>query len=128
MQLSMLSELEFPLLEYPVFLGCLPEERDLPQTVQIGIRLQWAQVPPRAVESDQLSDTICYAHIAAKIAEVCQAKPYHLIEHLAGRCLQVIIQEVGPDIRTEVVVTKLHPPAPHFKGPAIFRLRSSGEM
>lgn len=118
------SELEFPLLEYQVLLGCLEKEWEHPQKVQIGVRLQFPQ-PPQAVESDQLCDTVCYAEISAKLAVVCQSKPFHLIEHLAGCCLQAIVEDISSQIEVEVEVRKIHPPAPHFTGPAIFRLRSS---
>lgn len=117
------SELEFPLLEYQVRLGCLEEEWEHPQRVQISIGLVFLQ-PPVAIETDRLADTICYAEIAKRIAQVCCAKSYHLIEHLAWCCLREMVGIVGPNIQVKIAVSKLRPPAPYFGGPAIFRLQS----
>lgn len=76
--------------------------------------------------SDRLEDTVDYAAIEADVAEMVQASSYHLIERLAARIAEVCLA------RPRVAAVRVRvdkPGAPRFAGSVgveIFRERGGG--
>ncbi len=103
------STLKVHALRLEVRLGCTPDERSRPQPVEWNLELSWKNLP-MACESDELSDTICYDELTQKIASVCAANEFKLLEHLAYRALQAIRPQLKSLARVRVAVRKLHPP------------------
>jgi dihydroneopterin aldolase len=88
--------------------GVTPEERALKQRLSIDLEF-WIDTRPSGL-SDSLRDTIDYAKVAAAAAEVCQSRPYHLIETIAEKiAARVLADFPTPQIR--VLVRKIAPVA-----------------
>ncbi len=87
--------------------GVLPEERRDGQVFVVDAVLS---VDTRAAaETDDLTRTVNYAELAARLAEVVEGEPVDLIETLAGRLAEVCLAD--PLVaRAEVTVHK--PEAP----------------
>nr|AIA12976.1 dihydroneopterin aldolase [uncultured bacterium] len=92
-------------------LGCSPEERHHLQAVGIDIQLVFVD-SPKAIETDELEDTICYYKITKAIEAVVASKPFHLIEHMAKSVYDVIVKTIPKDLlsKIEVKVCKVSPP------------------
>lgn len=80
--------------------GVLPSERRDGQTFVVDVAIE---VPVPA--SDALADTVDYAGLSARLAEVVAGEPYDLIETLASRLADVCLAD--PRVtRAEVTVHK----------------------
>jgi len=66
-----------------VHLGWGEEEKLYPQMVSIDIEVIFKN-PPKAITTDYLEDTICYAQLVQKVREVCAGGRFNLIERLVG--------------------------------------------
>ena len=87
--------------------GVLPQERRDGQTFVVDVVLE---VDTRAAaESDDLADTVDYAALAARLADVVSGEPVNLIETLAARLASVALDGDGV-AAAEVTVHK--PEAP----------------
>ena len=87
--------------------GVLPQERRDGQTFVVDVVLE---VDTRAAaESDDLADTVDYAALAARLADVVSGEPVNLIETLAARLASVALDADGV-AAAEVTVHK--PEAP----------------
>ncbi len=84
--------------------GVLPEERSDGQTfvVDLAVELDLSA----AAKSDDLTDTVDYAGLAAGVLEVIEGDPCNLIETVANR----IATRVMADDRIQRVVVTLHKP------------------
>jgi len=86
--------------------GVLPEEREKGNTFLVSVSLD---VPKqRAVETDNLSDTINYKQVYDIVAEQ-MAIPSNLLEHVAGRIRQALL-EAWPEAQVHVQIKKKNPP------------------
>ncbi len=63
----------------------------------------------RALESDNLDDTLNYAALYA-IVEREMKQPSQLLEHVAGRIIRAIKKEFPATVAGEISISKLHPP------------------
>jgi dihydroneopterin aldolase len=88
--------------------GVTPEERALKQRLSIDVEFSVDARKP--AQTDSLKDTIDYAQIAAAVAEVCQSRPFHLIETIAENIAQRVLSDF-PTGRTRVLVRKISPVA-----------------
>jgi dihydroneopterin aldolase len=68
-------------LKVPVLLGVDDSELQTPQLIEIDIKIMFYALP-KACLTDQLNDTVCYAHLTERIEEFCSEKIFYLIEHL----------------------------------------------
>lgn len=84
--------------------GVLPQERRDGQSfiVDLVVELDLSS----AARSDQLTDTVDYAALAAGVLEVVEGEPCNLIEAVADR----IATRVMADARIQRVVVTLHKP------------------
>jgi 7,8-dihydroneopterin aldolase/epimerase/oxygenase len=87
-------------------IGVTPEERTMKQRLSIDV--EFSIDAAAAARHDSLKDAIDYAKVAAVVMQVCQARPFHLIEtvgeHLAARLLGDF-----PILQVRVLVRKLSP-------------------
>ena len=74
------ASLSFKTKEFPVSLGVLPEEKARPTPVSLQVSLDFPTLP-KACQSDQLADTVCYDQLSQQLYSVCTTKHFNLIEH-----------------------------------------------
>lgn len=87
--------------------GCLPEENSIGQKFSVDVDLEIQN--EKSVESDELGDTADYVLIHKLVRKEMSIKS-NLIEHVAGRILQQIKENVAQAQTTTVKVTKYNPP------------------
>ena len=90
-------------LQAKVKLGVPEWERRLPQTVQLDIEI--GHDLSAAVASGSLTDTIDYAVVVARIRQELEVGEFQLLELLANRVCQILLQEFGVN-RAKVSITK----------------------
>lgn len=95
-------------LRFSAFHGCLPEERREAQPFIVNARLFLDLAP--AIAADDLSLTVDYSQVYAIIAAIMNGPPLNLLESLAGRIAQSLLQAFPPLTAVEVEVRK--PSAP----------------
>ena len=87
--------------------GVLPQERkvgnDYLLTLRVGIDVS------RAMESDQVSDTLNYAELY-ELARQEMAIPSNLIEHVAARIAQRVFRQWPQAASVDLTLTKKNPP------------------
>lgn len=91
--------------------GALPEERERAQPLEVDADIE-ADLRP-AGASDQLDDTIDYAALLAEIERVVTGERFTLLERLATRIADVLIDTDERVTAVTVAVRKLRPPVPH---------------
>ncbi|EKD69803.1 MAG: dihydroneopterin aldolase [uncultured bacterium] len=92
-------------LELFVHLGWPENERLKQQVVTLDIDIEFSQ-SPKACETDQLEDTICYHDLITKIQEMTAERHFFLIEHLSAEIYQFIQPLLPKNSRVIVHVTK----------------------
>lgn len=103
------SVLEIPGFTRQVRLGCLPDERSVPQGVKFHIKIGFYS-PLQAESSDELEDTVCYAVMSERISHLVEANEYKLIEKLARDVYNDVTSLLPNDARLQIKVHKLKPP------------------
>lgn len=104
-----------------VRLGHLREERARAQRVDMEVLVHFAR-PPRAVETDELADTVCYDVLVQRMREVVADREFRLVEHLAGALFEALRGEIPDGDALELRVRKVAPPVPEIGGGAEFVL------
>ncbi|MBI2710829.1 MAG: dihydroneopterin aldolase [Actinobacteria bacterium] len=87
--------------------GALPEEQHRPQPLEIDLDVV-AELGP-AGRSDRLDDTVDYGALCALVERVVTAERFVLLERLATRLAEVVLQDDRVE-RVTVAVRKLRPP------------------
>lgn len=108
------SELSLNTLRLRVSLGCTAEERSVLQYVHFHVKVRFP-VLPEGCYSDRIEDTVCYAALSQRLGQVCEEKPYHLIEKLGWDAFQSIKKIIPEDVRLWLKVTKEKPPVPFLE-------------
>ncbi len=121
------AQLAFDGLELEVHLGCEPEERALPQPVEVCLRLAFAK-PPEACRSDRLEDTVCYAEAVERIRRAASGREFSTLEHLAERIRAGLREQVPDPVSIRLRVTKLRPPVPGLRRGVCFALDDPGTL
>ena len=89
-------------------IGVTPEERALKQRLSIDVEFLIDSRQP--AKTDSLRETIDYAQVAAAVAEVCEQRPYHLIETVAELIAERVLAAFSTP-STRVLVRKISPVA-----------------
>lgn len=89
--------------------GALPEEQVRAQPFEVDVDVH-ADLAP-AGSSDALGDTVDYGALAAAVERVVAGEHHQLLERLAQRIADVVLDDGRVDGVT-VVVRKLRPPVP----------------
>ena len=71
------------------FLGVTDEERSTPQTVIVDLELSLDLAP--AAASDAIGHTVNYSSVCAYAEEIAAARPFNLIESLAGAIADILL-------------------------------------
>jgi len=87
--------------------GCLAEESIIGSEYRVDISVKTDL--RNASVSDQLSDTVDYVHINHLVKEEMNI-PSKLLEHVAKRIIDRILQELETVKKVEVSVSKINPP------------------
>ncbi len=87
--------------------GVLPQERLTGNDYSIDINIGYDI--SRAMQSDNVDDTLNYAEVYSTIKDEMQ-QPSSLIEHVAGRIARRLIAEHAEISTIELRITKLNPP------------------
>jgi 7,8-dihydroneopterin aldolase/epimerase/oxygenase len=87
-------------------IGVTPEERTIKQ--RLSIDLEFSADAARAAQNDSLKDAVDYSRVAAVVMQVCQSRPFHLIETVAEHVAARVLADF-PIIQVRVLVRKLSP-------------------
>ncbi|OGT61503.1 MAG: hypothetical protein A3F14_03980 [Gammaproteobacteria bacterium RIFCSPHIGHO2_12_FULL_43_28] len=107
-------------LELYVHLGWPDQERKEKQLVKLDIHLTFVN-PPKACQSDLLTDTICYAGLIDQLHDYLANKTFHLIEHLTNEIYQFLKSCLPAGTMLRVILTK-HPAITGLTGGICFSL------
>lgn len=91
--------------------GAGEEERAVPQPLEIDLEVVVDLTG--AAASDELADTVDYAGVCDRVAEVVTAQAVALLEHLAELLAQAVLELDGRIEWVVVAVRKLRPPVPY---------------
>ncbi len=105
-----------------VHLGCTDAEREHPQPVDIDIAIYFPS-PPLGCRSDELKDTICYAHIVDIVKKILEPSSFKLVEHLAQAIINALRRVIAADHKIKVTITKLKPPIAQVHSGIRFELK-----
>ena len=108
-------QLEIRELSLQLKLGSFEEERLKTQEVRVSIRFQF-QTEPRATQSDQLEDTVCYAKLCEALRTELEKTEHHTIERLSEHAVQIIHKQYGPNFSGTLLIHKVNPPIPGLLG------------
>ena len=105
----MTTTIEIERLRLYAYHGVLKQEQTVGNRFEVSIRLDYPF--ERAFYSDALEDTLNYASVC-DIVKAEMAKPSKLLEHVAGRIIEHIM-EAYPQITSGwIKISKLNPPIP----------------
>jgi dihydroneopterin aldolase len=104
------------------FCGALPEEQERPQPLEIDLDVV-ADLGP-AGASDALGDTIDYGALAAAVEAVVTGERFTLLERLAQRIAEEVL-EAPAVVSVTVTVRKLRPPVPQVMATSGVRITRS---
>ena len=104
-------------IRFAIRLGWIPEEQAVPQTVRWDIVLRFEHNP--SVQSDELTQTVCYASLIAGLKQHLQAQTFKLIEHACYEAYGYIKQFAAVPLC--IRLTKLHPPVEELHGGAAYQ-------
>jgi FolB domain-containing protein len=96
--------------ELLLFCGVLPEEQQRIQPFRFDIDLE-VDMAASSV-SDELDDTVSYAEVMDNLADALGSERFALLERLAGRTAELILDNQLV-LAVTVEVAKLRPPVPH---------------
>jgi dihydroneopterin aldolase len=102
--------------------GWSPGERARLQIIELSLRVEYALLP-RACETDELTDTVCYAQLLERADRVCTDREFRLVEHLAHVLADELHVLLPADAVLELTVSKPHPPLPRLHGGVHFTVR-----
>jgi len=115
------ARLEVRGIRLSVSLGCLPEERQAAQEVEVDVRIDFGKIPA-AVDSDRLEETVDYAVLVARMRSVTRGRHFDLVERLAGSLFAALREELTAIDRLALSVRKVAPPVSEVTGGAVFVL------
>jgi len=93
-------------MRFHAFHGVMDEERVIGGTFLADISYV---IDTKAIESDNIEDTINYAEIFNLVKEEME-KPSMLIEHVAGRIMKALKNKFPQILEITVKISKLNPP------------------
>lgn len=105
-------------IELTLSLGWSAKERAQKQTLLMDITLTLAE-PPKACETDELTDTYCYDTLIKKIQNEMEPREFRLIEHLAAT-IHHSLKACLPQVKQIHVAIKKNLAEVGLSGQAIF--------
>ncbi|NMC82110.1 MAG: dihydroneopterin aldolase [Armatimonadetes bacterium] len=99
--------------------GDSPEERLIGGRFEVDLAIRWDV--SNAEQTDSLADTVDYYRVHKRVMEIGQKERHRMLERLAGRLANMVIEEFGaPEVT--VTVRKLMPPLDGIVGYAGVRI------
>ena len=80
-------------LEVRTVIGIYDWEREIRQTVRLDLEMAWDIRP--AAASDDIADALDYKAVAKRLIAFIETSKFGLIEALAERCAQIVLDEFG---------------------------------
>lgn len=117
------GELTIDDLELWVHLGCSDGERATPQPVLLSLALRF-DAPPRACESDELVDTICYAELSDVARTVTSAREFNTVESMAWEIARSLRERLPGSVRLTLRLAKPRAPVPGLRGGVAFAIEA----
>lgn len=87
--------------------GVMPQERVVGADFTVSIRVEYDFM--RAVETDDLADTISYADLYDLVAKEMR-QPSRLLEHVAGRIVCAVVEAYPQVTAVDIRLSKDNPP------------------
>jgi dihydroneopterin aldolase len=100
--------------------GVLPEERTRAQPFEVDLDI--VADLAAAAASDDVRDTVDYGAVTDLVARIVGTESFHLLEALADRIAEVVLEDVRVG-EVAVTVRKLRPPVPVPMATAGVRVR-----
>ena len=97
--------------------GHLEEERATLQPMRIDVDILFA-TPPKACDTDELDDSVCYDTLIAFVREYCENISFKLLEHLSKRLHSLVHSQFSESDKVFIRVVKLNPPIDVLHGGA----------
>lgn len=94
-------------VRFHAFHGVLPQEQQVGADFLLDLKVGYPLA--RAMQSDEVGDTLNYAALYALVAREMQ-QPSKLLEHVAGRMAEAISQTFPQVTSIDLELTKLNPP------------------
>ena len=108
MEVNIHSTLIVQQLTLVVHLGWSEAEREQTQQIWVDIEFDFLQLP-KACDSDELADTICYYKLSLALQAVCSAKSYKLLELLAHDLFKTVKNHLTIQANVTLSVAKKPP-------------------
>ena len=105
-------------LELSVNLGWRSPERKQEQAVELDLDIHYPNLP-KACETDELNDTVCYAQLTDVIRKHIAKKHYRLVEHLSAEIYTIAKSHLPLEVKLRVRLTK-YPKIEGLKGGVCF--------
>lgn len=96
------------------YTGYLPEEQTLGQWFEVDVRLSVSLLD--AAKSDQITDTVDYRNVIAKVQHLIKTSKFALVETLAEALANSILAECDRLEQVQVILSKPAAPIPDFGG------------
>ena len=90
-EIEHLDKIMLPELPFTTRHGLLPQEKSTPQEFKVGVTL-WLDTF-FAAESDEISDTVNYADIYARIEQIMLGAHHNLLESLASDIAKAVLAD-----------------------------------
>lgn len=100
--------------------GVDPQEHAVGANYRLDIALNLAEIPAGCF-TDEVRDTVNYAEVYGVIKSEF-AKPSRLIEHVASRIVNAVMQRFSEVQSVELKLIKENPPIPGFSGHAAVQI------
>ena len=94
-------------LRFYAYHGCFEEERSIGTHFVVDLAFETDTL--RAQRSDNIADTVSYLDVY-QVVKREMAKPSHLLEHVADRVGEALLQEFPAIEHVRVRVSKMNPP------------------
>ena len=107
-------------LSVMVRVGWSTDEREKAQELRLCLEVRFLE-PPRATETDDLADTVCYGAIADAVTKHLSQNEFHLLEKVATDALRVAREMSGRSALVAVEVQKVNTPVKNLQGGAFYR-------
>ncbi len=102
-----------------VNLGVTEEERKIPQDVKLDFKI-YLKDAPKACESDDINDTICYHEVTKIVEKFCHNQEFKLLEYMCFNLHKKIKKIFNKNVRLWIRVEKCKPPIDNLLGTTSF--------
>lgn len=91
-------------------IGVTEQERAWPQPLEVDLEMQYDIKP--AADTDQLKDAVDYSAVYELVRGLVKGQTYNLIETMAARIAESILEKFTQIKQVGVTVKKMKPPLP----------------